>query len=234
MNPLWAELSARAAATITEAQVGLLTHYLDLLLDANTRMNLTRIEDRAAAEVQHIGDALTLLPLLPAGAIRIADVGTGGGVPGVPLAIVRPEMSVFLIEATQKKAAFLREAVASLGLSNVQVIAQRAEEAGQGELRETLDVAIARAVGTMVWLAEWCLPLVKKGGRVLAMKGPKAAEELRDAAKAVHLLGGGMPVVHAADLPGFSGRVIVEIPKIGRTDARYPRHATQAKGHPIG
>jgi 16S rRNA (guanine527-N7)-methyltransferase len=234
MNPLWLDLSQRSGTTLTDAQAALLDLYLDLLLDANTRMNLTRIEDRASAEVQHIGDALTLLPFLPPAPIRMADVGTGGGVPGVPLAIVRPESRVVLIEATQKKAAFLAEAVIRLGLPNVEVVTGRAEDAGHGVLRESFDVAIARAVGTMVWLAEWCLPLVKKGGRVLAMKGPKATEELEHAAKAIHLLGGGPPVIHAADLPGFSGRVIVEIPKTARTDPRYPRPATQAKGKPIG
>jgi len=233
MNPLWAALAQRAGVALTYAQAAQLNHYLDLLLEANQRMNLTRIEDRASAEIQHVGDALTLLPFLPAGAIRIADVGTGGGVPGVPLAVARPETQVVLVEATQKKAAFLRQAVESLALTNVRVIAQRAEEVGLGSERETFDVVVARAVGTMVWLAEWCLPLVKRRGKFLAMKGPRVAEELVDAAKAIRLLGGGPPVVHPAELPGFSGRVIVEIAKIARSDTRYPRPATQAKGKAI-
>jgi 16S rRNA (guanine527-N7)-methyltransferase len=184
--------------------------------------------------VQHVGDALTLLTLLPPGQLRIADVGAGGGVPGIPLAIVRPETHVVLVESTQKKAAFLWQTIAALELPNVEVLAERAEDVGQGPHRQTFDVAVARAVGTMIWLAEWCLPLVKKGGKFLAMKGPKAAAELPAAAKALHLLGGGKPVVHPAKLPGFDGRVIVEISKIARTDSRYPRPATRAKGKPIG
>ena len=101
-------------------------------------MNLTRIVDRPTAEVQHIGDALTLLPFLPAAAHRLADVGTGGGVPGIPLAIVRPDVQVTLIESTKKKAAFLREAVAQLGLTNVTVDDRRLSGVRSKKTREEL------------------------------------------------------------------------------------------------
>src|SRR5215217_1951563 len=111
MNALWNDLTARAGVTLSDEQHALLSRYLDLLLAANATMNLTRITDRAAAEVQHVGDSLTLLPFLPKDAHRLADVGTGGGVPGIPLAIVRPDARVLLIESTKKKAAFLRSAV---------------------------------------------------------------------------------------------------------------------------
>jgi 16S rRNA (guanine527-N7)-methyltransferase len=233
MNPLWTDLASRAGLSFTAEQHDRLSRYLDLLLAANATMNLTRITDRAAAEVQHVGDSLTVLPLLPNDPHALADVGTGGGVPGIPLAIARPDARVVLIEATKKKAAFLRQAVAELGLTNVEVREQRAEEVGQSDLREGMDVAVARAVATMPWLVEWCLPLVRKGGRMLAMKGPKVAEELPAAAKALRLLHGGTPVVHRIDLPGAEHHVIVEIQKQGRTEARYPRPATQAKGKPL-
>lgn len=221
-------------AALSQPQRHLLLRYLDLLLDANQRMNLTRITDRAAAEVQHVGDALTVLAHLPSGPHTLVDVGTGGGVPGIPLAIARTDVRVTLIESTGKKARFLDETVAALGLGNVRVVHARAEDAGRGELRETFDVAVARAVGEMVWIAEWCLPLVKKGGKVLAMKGPRVHAELPAAVKTIHMLSGGEPVVHPVDLPGTSGRVIVEIPKLGRTPAPYPRAASVAKGKPLG
>lgn len=235
MNPLWNDLAARAQLVLSEAQHAQLDRYLDLLLDANQRMNLTRITDRAAADVQHVGDALTLLPHMPPGDIRVADVGTGGGVPGIPLAVARPDAQVVLIESTKKKAAFLVSAVETLGLRNVRVTDTRAEEAGQSpKFRESFDVVTARAVATLDWLAEWCLPLAKKGGKVLAMKGARAAEELPAAAKAIKLLNGGESVVHPVDLPGSEHRVIVEIPKRGKMDPRYPRGATVAKGKPLG
>src|SRR3954452_22814581 len=111
MNALWNELASRARLSLTESQHSLLARYLDLLLEANQRMNLTRIADRAAAEVQHVGDALTVLPFLPQDAFRLADVGSGGGIPGVILAIARPDAKVVLLEATKKKAVFLEEVV---------------------------------------------------------------------------------------------------------------------------
>ena len=235
MNSLWNELAARADRTLSDDQHAQLSRYLDLLLEANQRMNLTRITDRAAAEVQHVGDALTLLPHLPKEPHRLADVGTGGGVPGIPLAIARPDAQVVLIESTKKKAAFLASAAAALGLKNVTVVDTRAEDAGQSpKWREAFDVAVARAVATLDWLAEWCLPLVKpKGGKVLAMKGARAAEELPAAAWAIKRLNGGEAVAHPVGLPGSEHRVIVEIPKRGRTDPRYPRAATVAKGKPL-
>jgi 16S rRNA (guanine527-N7)-methyltransferase len=233
MNALWTDLTARAGLTLTESHHAQLSRYLDLLFEANTRMNLTRIADRPAAELQHVADALTVLPLLPKDAHRLADVGSGGGVPGIPLAIVRPDVQVMLIESTKKKAAFLKEAAAALKLENVAVSEWRAEDVGNSNSRETFDVVIARAVATMVWLAEWCLPLVKKGGKFLAMKGPKVNDELPEAAKAIKLLGGAQPIIHPVDLPGTEHRVIVEIVKERKSDTRYPRSATVAKGKAI-
>jgi 16S rRNA (guanine527-N7)-methyltransferase len=230
---LWNELAARAGRELSDAQHEQLAHYLDVLLAANATMNLTRITERAAAEVQHVGDALTLLPHLPPGPHRLADVGSGGGVPGIPLAIARPDAQVMLIESTKKKAAFLRSAAAELGLDNVSVSEWRAEEVGRSNSRETFDVAVARAVGALVWLVEWSLPLVKKGGRMLAMKGQRAAEELPPARRAIRLLGGGEPAVHPVELTGTEHHVIIEIPKVGKADPRYPRPASLAKNRPI-
>ena len=233
VNELWNELARRAAVELSAEQHAKLARYLDLLLEANARMNLTRITDRAAAELQHVADALTVLPHLPPDAIRVADVGSGGGVPGIPLAVARPDATFLLIESTKKKAAFLRQAIDALGLANVSVSEWRAEDVGHSNNREAFDVALARAVATMSWLAEWCLPLVKKGGKMLAMKGPKVAEELPEARRTITAAGGGEAVVHPVDLPGTEHRVIVEVTKIGRSDKRLPRPATQAKGKPL-
>jgi|ERR1700722_19313200 len=219
---------------VSMEQQALLAQYLDLLLEANQTMNLTRITDRAAAEALHVGDALTLLPFLPARAFKLADVGSGGGTPGIPLAIARPDSVVTCVEATKKKAAFLERAVAELRLTNVRVLAERAEDVGQGPLRQSFDVAIARAVGTMVWVAEWLLPLVKTGGKVLAMKGLKANEELKAAGKVIARLGGGREIIHPVQLPGGEGHVIVEIPKVRPTPPAFPRLPTMAKGKPLG
>ncbi len=232
MNTLWTQLAARAGLSPTQQQHDLFNRYIDLLLAGNERMNLTRITDRESAEIAHIGDALTVLPYLPpTAAPRIADVGSGGGVPGIPLAIARPDAHVVLIESTQKKARFLTECVQALGLSIMSVLGRRVEDVGHDPAyRETFDAAACRAVATLDWLCEWCLPLVKKGGKLLAMKGPKAAEELPQAEHAIALVGGGSPDVHPVELPGTHSHVIVEITKAHKTPKAYPRPATVAKG----
>lgn len=197
-----------------------INQYLDLLLAANERMNLTRITDRAQAEVLHVGDTLTLLPHLPKGPHRLADVGSGGGVPGLILAIMRPDAQIVLIESTLKKAEFLRVTADALKLSNVTVEPRRAEEMGRSIHRDSFDVVVARAVAKLPVLVEWLLPLVKPGGYALAMKGPKVVEEIEEARKAIKRLGGGQAQILPADLPGRDGHVIVKIPKNPRGKVR--------------
>lgn len=230
MNDLWNSISARAQLTLSDAQHAAMHAYLDLLVAANEKVNLTRIVDRESAERLHIADSLTLLQYLPPEKHRLVDVGSGGGVPGIPLAIARPDVGVLLVESTQKKAAFLREAAAKLELKNVSVSDWRAEEVGVSNSREAFDVCTARAVGAMDMLAEWCLPLVKIGGKFLAMKGAKIAEELPHANRVIKILGGSPATLHPADLPGADHHVIVEIVKVHRTDRRYPRQPSVAKG----
>jgi 16S rRNA (guanine527-N7)-methyltransferase len=232
-DPLWTELAARASVQLDNSRQQLLERYLDLLLASNARMNLTRITDPAAARLLHVGDALTLLPHLPPRAHRLADIGTGGGVPGMVLAIARPDVAVTLVESTRKKAEFLRQCAAELGLENVTVEPCRAEELGQSAARESFDVVVARAVATMAWLAEWMLPLAARGGVMLAMKGPKGSAELTAASAAIRMLGGGEAQIIPANLPGAQGHVIIKIVKIGRTNPRFPRAASVAKGRPI-
>jgi 16S rRNA (guanine527-N7)-methyltransferase len=227
---LWNELAAKAGRALSEGQVRGLERYLELLADANTRMNLTRIVDKQQAEVAHVGDALTLLEFVPQGALKVVDVGSGGGVPGIPLAVALPECQITLVEATQKKAAFLQGCAKELGLGNVTVLAKRAEEVGNGAMREACDVVTARAVGELAFLVEWGIPLLKKGGKLLAMKGAKAQEEITGAERAIKLLNASPAAVHPVALPGAEHHVIVEITKLGRTDARFPRAATVAKG----
>jgi len=233
MNPLWEQLAAAAGLTFTPSQQEQLSKYIDLLLEANRLMNLTRIDERPAAEVLHVGDAMTLLPHLPREAHWLADVGSGGGVPGIPLAIARPDAQVTLIESTLKKADFLTRAVDRLGLKNVRVVGERAETVGRGALRESFDVAVARALGALSLVAEWCLPLVKIGGKVLAIKGERVTEELPAGERAARLLGGGGVVIHPVKLPGVEHHVIAEIGKIAATERRYPRPPGVAKKKPL-
>jgi len=230
---LWNSLAQKAGLELNSDQIGQLGSYLDLLLAANQRMNLTRITERGDAEVLHVGDALTLLPHLPLKTHRLADVGAGGGVPGIVLAIARPEIHVTLIEATRKKADFLRATAAELKLANITVEPRRAEEVAHSSQRESYDVVVARAVALLPILVEWLLPLARVGGFALAMKGPKSVDELKEAEYAIRQLGGGPATALPAELPQTAGHLLIKIPKIARTPARFPRDPSIAKGIPI-
>jgi 16S rRNA (guanine527-N7)-methyltransferase len=172
-----------------------------------------------AAEL--IDDSLVLLDHLGE-AQKVVDVGSGGGLPGLPLRIARPDLRMTLIEADQDKAAFLVRACAVLGLQGVEVLARRAEEVGQDPLyREAFDVAVARALAPMRVLAELCLPLVKVGGRLLAQK--TETEEVNDANRAIEAMGGILKVVVAAPSAARSAGTVVIVEKARSTPPAYPR-----------
>jgi 16S rRNA (guanine527-N7)-methyltransferase len=161
--------------------------------------------------LEHLGDAR-----------KVVDVGSGGGLPGLPLKILRPELQLTLIEADQAKAAFLVHACATLGLEGVEVVARRAEEAGHDpHLREAFDVAVARALAPMPVLAELCLGLVRVGGRLLAQK--TEGEDIAAARHALEVMGGELTAVHAS--PSGARRVgtVIVIDKIRPTPDAYPR-----------
>jgi 16S rRNA (guanine527-N7)-methyltransferase len=197
-NPLWDRLAQRASIALSDAQHAQLHRFLDLLIETNERINLTRIVDRADAEVRHVADALSILPWL--GTPRtVADVGTGGGVPGVPLAIALPGTRVTLIDSTKKKLDAVMAIVHQLGLTNVEAVHTRIEAHDR-----KYDVVVARAVAELNVLVDWCDPLLHGKSVLLAMKGPKAQEEL-DAARPMlqrRKLRAGIDVIDAPELPG--------------------------------
>lgn len=213
-----------------------------MLLHANTRMNLTAVRDPNEAWDKHIFDALTLMPLLSeleAGA-GVIDIGSGGGLPGIPLAIAMPHLRFTLMDATAKKCDYLTQATAALGLTNTRVICARAEALGQDRGRKTAtgredphrecyDLAMARGVGPIAMLAELTLPLVKVGGLVLMTKGQRAEEELAQAKQALHML----HAAHAGTVDTPTGKVVV-IEKLRRTPRDYPRRDGEPKRAPLG
>jgi len=168
---------------VDESVIAKIGDYLARLLAMNAQMNLTAIDTPEAAWEKHAFDALTLVPLLEnvAAGSRLADIGSGGGLPGIPLAIARSDLHVTLVESIQKKAAFLSAVSSVLGLANVQVNAERAEKLAAGPLRGSFDIVTARAVARLSELVPLTAPLVKPGGRLLLIKGQKANDELNDA-----------------------------------------------------
>ncbi len=168
-----------------------------------------------------------LLPLLD-DARRVIDVGSGGGMPGLPLKIARPELALTLLESDQGKAAFLVHAAAVLGL-DVEVVAEPAELAAHGPLRETFDVAACRALGPMAVVAELCLPFCRVGGRLLAMR----TEGSHVAAETVGALGGGQIQVLPAPSRARTRGVIVAVTKVAPTPARFPRRPGVPRRRPL-
>lgn len=212
MTDLWTELAASGGVTLSPAQLANLDRYLDLLIERNETMNLTRITDRQQAQLKHVADALTLLPHLPPAAgrrslLQIADVGTGGGIPGAILAIARPDAIVTLIDATKKKLDAVQAICDELGIKNIRTLHSRA-----ADVTETYDVVVARAVGGLQTLVEWCHTLLRPGSVLLAMKGPKAIEELAAADRTIRKrrLTAEIIDVARAELPGY---VIVKLKK---------------------
>lgn len=228
---------SRLEIPLAEPILQQLARYLDLLLETNEKFNLTAIRDRDQAWRRHIIDSLTLLPFIadvPAGA-RAVDVGSGGGLPGIPMAIARPDLLVTLIEATGKKAAFLQRCATELPLPQTRVIHERAEKIGQlPQHRQQYDVALCRAIGPMTELLEYTLPLLKLEGILLAMKGPSVADELEAAADAMAILGAGEMQVIDAYPEGFGqNTVIVQMVKERPTPKQYPRLPGTARQDPL-
>lgn len=225
---------------LTPGQLDSFETYRAELLEWNQRMNLTSITEPAEMEIRHFLDSLTVLYALPqwrqAGrCVRIIDVGTGAGFPGVPLKLLLPDADMTLLEATGKKTAFLTHLVTTLGLSGVRVVQGRAEDAGHSvEHRERYDVAVARAVAPLPALAEYCLPFVCSGGLFVALKKGDLSAELRASRAAFRILGGGearlmrVPLEQLAD-----DRYLVCSTKESATPSRYPRRAGMPARHPL-
>jgi len=223
--------------TLTPAQVAQFRRYTELLLAANRHVNLTALRDETALITKFHLDALALLPVMAryAGltpemlclrAWQVADVGSGGGAPALPLSIACPTFHTTLIESIAKKARFLAETAAALRL-NATVLPARAEDvAREPAHRQHYDWVTARAVAALPTLVELTLPLARVGGFIVLPKGPKAHDELADAAQAITLLGGELAGVDTLDIPGApETRTVVVIRKVADTPEKYPRRA---------
>ncbi len=213
--------------------------YLAMIQHVNQHVNLTAVNDTNEMWIKHILDSLSLLPILQTlSPQRVIDVGSGAGLPGIPLAIALPDIQVTLLEATKKKTRFLETAASILGLHNVCVINERAETLGQDHHhREKYDVVTARALGPLPVLLELILPLTKVSGGVgemcggwgVAIKGEHAAEEIQKSKQALHLL-------HArvSDTIQTPTGTIIVIEKVRPTPRKYPRRPGEPKHSPLG
>ena len=203
------------------------------LLERNQVMNLTAITDPAEVATLHFLDSLCLLPMAEWTGKTVVDVGTGAGFPGMPLAIVRPDAAVTLLDSLGKRVKFLEECRDALGLRNVTCVHARAEEFAAGH-RESFDIAVSRAVAALPVLCELCLPLVRPGGKFLAMKSVDSNQELEAAKHAIETLGGAVSGVRDYEIPGTEVRHrLILVEKVKKTPEKYPRMFAKIKKNPL-
>ena len=222
--------------SLTEEQMGQFRVYENLLMDWNSRINLTAVRDLEGIRLKHFLDSLSCVKALgDLNGKSLIDIGTGAGFPGIPLRILFPQMRLTLVDSIGKKTDFCQLAVNTLHLKGVRVLNTRSEELGADKAhREQYDVAVARAVAKLPILCEYLLPLVKVGGVMLSQKGESAQEETAAAANAMAKLGGGEPCIIESTLPGVEGaRFLIRIPKIAKTPTGYPRRTGLPAKKPI-
>lgn len=220
--------------SLPENALPLYRTYYTALTEANRQFNLTAIEGEDQAARLHFLDSLAVLGRTELAGKNIIDVGTGGGIPGLALKIAEPSLRLTLLDATEKKTAFLSALTETLGLPCA-CLTGRAEELGRESAhREAYDAAVARAVAETRVLAEICLPFVKVGGRLLALKSADTDEELKAAEGTVKALGGVFAEIHDYTLPGTDiPRRIAVIEKTAPTPERYPRRWAAIQKRPL-
>ncbi len=230
------ELLANAASEmgipISESQVTQFKIYMELLLEWNEKVNLTAITAPADIILKHFVDSMTVLPYVNGG--TMIDVGTGAGFPGVPIKIMAPDIKLTLMDSLNKRVNFLNELVHKLGITSVECVHNRAEDAARERFRENYDVVVSRAVANLSSLAEYCLPFAKIGGKFISMKGPDAKDEITAAKKAVYELGGEITEHKTVKIP-FSdmNHSLIIISKVRHTPDKYPRKAIKIAKNPI-
>ncbi len=221
---------------LTYEQVEMFNVYQEYLLEWNQHINLTSIVQPHEIETKHFLDSLSCAQVIdPHKGLRLVDVGTGAGFPGIPIKIIFPQIQLVLVESVGKKAEFCRQLVEKLGLIGVEVAISRAEECGnRPEFREKFDWVTARAVANLPILVEYLLPLAKVKGVVIAQKGHTALIEAQQAEYAVHLLGGKLRKLLPIQIPGVTeDRYLVVIDKISSTPDQYPRHTGTPSKRPL-
>lgn len=227
---------------LDELKTEKLYRYYELVLEKNKFMNLTAITEEDEFISKHFVDSLSIIKapnlkdeLAQAKGIKLIDVGTGAGFPGMVLKIVFPSLKITLFDSLKKRLNFLDEVIAELELKDIETLHGRAEDYGNNKLyREKYDICVSRAVANMSALSEYCLPFVKPDGLFVAYKSGGSHSEIRDASKAIKILGGNIEDMQDFMLPdSYIERSIVSVRKIKKTPAQYPRKAGTPAKEPI-
>lgn len=222
--------------TLTENQMGQFIKYYELLIEKNKVMNLTAITEFNEVVNKHFIDSLSIVKIIDMSkGIKVLDLGTGAGFPGIPLKIAFPDLEIILLDSLNKRVNFLNDVIDNLGLINITAIHGRAEEYGKKEgYREGFDICVSRAVAKLSTLAEYCIPYVKVKGSFISYKAGNVLNELEESKKAIGVFGGKVEQIKSFCLPGTDiERTLINIKKTSPTPKSYPRSGGKPTKEPI-
>lgn len=201
--------------------------YYELLIQWNEKFNLTAIKEKTAVEIKHFADSLAASDIIKG---TVIDIGAGAGFPSIPLKIANPSLDITMIDSSNKRVTFLKEVIEQLGLEKAEALHSRAEDLKE---RECFDFAVARAVAPLSTLAEYLIPFVKTGGKMIAYKSDNIEEELKEAKTAIKILGGTKTEVIKIPLDSETVRSLVIVTKGRPTPKKYPRGANKPRLNPL-
>jgi len=233
------EGARQLALPLTEHQLKQFQTYYEQLVEWNRRVNLTGITDYEEVQVKHFVDSLTITLALEGsawlnGSFALLDIGTGAGMPGIPLKILHPEAKLVLLDSVAKKTAFLRHIVRELGLAETEVITERAEGIGHLPVyRESFDLVVCRAVSQLATVAELTLPFCRIGGLAVIPKKAGIEQELSDTAGAIGILGARLKSVREVTIKGLEQHRLVVLEKTSMTPSTYPRRPGMPAKRPL-
>ena len=236
MSQIFENKLSALGITLTDVQKEQFDKFYELLVEWNKVMNLTGITEYEEVNEKHFVDSVSIVKAIDINKVEtVIDIGTGAGFPGIPLKIAFPHLKIVLLDSLNKRINFLNTVIDELGLKDISTIHGRAEDfAKKPEYREQFDLCVSRAVANLSTLSEYCIPYINKGGQFVPYKSGEIDEEVQQAKKAVHILGGTIEDVVKFQLPGTEiGRSFVKIKKVQNTAKKYPRKAGLPSKEPI-
>ena len=237
MSQIFENKLSALGITLTEKQKQQFDKFYELLVEWNKVMNLTGITEYEEVNEKHFVDSVSIVKAIDISKVEtVIDIGTGAGFPGIPLKIAFPHLKIVLLDSLNKRINFLNTVIDELGLKDISTIHGRAEDfAKKPEYREQFDLCVSRAVANLSTLSEYCIPYINKGGQFVPYKSGEIDQEVEQAKKAVHILGGKLEDVVKFQLPGTEiGRSFVKIKKVQNTAKKYPRKAGLPSKEPLG